>query len=96
MSRAKQIFCVVVYDVRSNKTRTKVSHLLEQYGERINKSVFECMFSESQLNTIQEEIVKLINPKYDAVAYYPICMNCYAKAKYHPEKKAIRSIVRML
>lgn len=38
---------VVVYDISSNKERTKVDKVLKNYGFRIQKSVFECKLNET-------------------------------------------------
>lgn len=38
---------VVVYDISSDRERTKVDKVLKNYGFRIQKSVFECKLNES-------------------------------------------------
>lgn len=38
---------VVVYDISSDRERTKVDKILKNYGFRIQKSVFECKLNES-------------------------------------------------
>jgi CRISPR-associated protein Cas2 len=48
MKRATKIFCIVAYDVEDNRQRDKIAKLLEKYGIRINLSVFECMFTDTQ------------------------------------------------
>ena len=79
---------VVAYDISDNKRRTKVSRLLEQYGERINYSVFECMLTAAQRKEVEAGLSALINPRKDQVSVYPICVNCYAKASYIPANHA--------
>jgi hypothetical protein len=32
-------------------------------------------------------IEKLVNEKTDQVAYYTLCLDCYAKIVYYPERK---------
>ena len=87
MARAKRIFCVVAYDITNDKKRTKVAKILESCGMRINFSVFECMVTLSQLQKIKNRIAKYINDKTDTVVYYQICVNCYTKTDYYPERK---------
>ena len=68
---------VIVYDIVDNKTRRIISDILEGYGIRVNKSVFECMI---KTKPIQKEMVaklkKEINPKTDSIRIYTICQNC--------------------
>lgn len=75
MTRKK--FTIIAYDITDDGKRTKVSTMLERYGTRRNKSVFECMVTESQLKKITAEIHKRIEPQTDTVLIYRICLNCY-------------------
>ena len=69
--------CVIVYDIIDNKRRKKVSDLLEKHGDRVNKSVFECIFkNKEQLNMMILELTETINRKKDSVRIYNICKNC--------------------
>jgi len=96
MAKAKRIFRVIAYDIQSDKKRLKVSKLLEKYGERVNYSVFECMVTHKQLQTIQDTILKHIDPQTDSVIYYPICVDCFSKITYHPEKKKIINTIQII
>lgn len=87
MVRAKKVFCVVAYDIRENRKREKVSKILERYGTRANFSVFECMFTDTQLLQVQEKIKKLLDKHCDTVIYYPVCVNCYTKIIYQPAQR---------
>jgi CRISPR-associated protein Cas2 len=96
MGRAKRIFCVIAYDIQEDRKRTKIAKLLEKYGYRINYSVFECMLTEKQYGTLQEQIRSKINPKEDTVIYYPICMDCFAKIIYQPERQSAVRVVNII
>ncbi len=85
--KARKTFCVVAYDISDNKRRLKVVKILEKLGVRINYSVFECMLTRTQLETLQKEIAPLINKKEDTVAYYPICVKCFSKIIYQPTSR---------
>ena len=84
--RASKAFIVVAYDISDNKRRNKVARLLRQYGVPVNMSVFECMLTEIQLNSIIEKIGKIINYKNDRIIYYRMCLNCYTKILYQPDR----------
>lgn len=80
----KQLY-VIAYDISNDKRRRKIVTCLEKYGTRINKSVFECMLTKAQLNIVIEELEMISIVKFDSIAIYPICAECYAKAKYIPK-----------
>lgn len=50
---------LAVYDVTIDRERTRVAHLLEGYGLRIQKSAFELRLTKDQRASILEEIEKL-------------------------------------
>ena len=84
MNKVKRIFYVVVYDIQDNRKREKVSKILEKYGIRVNYSVFECTFTEKQIQSVQEKIDTYIKRKVDRVIYYRLCLDCYTKIVYQP------------
>ena len=49
----------VVYDISSNKERTKVDKLLKGFGFRIQKSVFECTLDKKGKKQLIENLEKL-------------------------------------
>ena len=49
---------------------------------------FECMFTDVQFKKTKEQIAKLIDRDDDSVAYYPICVDCFTKAVYQPERRS--------
>jgi CRISPR-associated protein Cas2 len=85
--KAKHLFCVVAYDVQNDRNRSRIAKLLAQYGVRINRSVFECMFTHRQIASVHNKIAKMIDPHEDMVAYYTICVDCFTKIVYQPEKR---------
>ncbi len=90
--RARKKFVVIAYDITKTKIRNKVVKLVLKYGGRVNLSVFECMISESQLEKLQFDIGKLIDPKTDQLAYYTLCVDCFTKIVYQPERKRVREV----
>jgi CRISPR-associated protein Cas2 len=84
--RAKKNFIVVAYDIADDRRRSHVVKILEKVGVRVNYSVFECMVTDSQLNELQVKIGREMNEKEDQVVYYTICLNCYTKIIYQPER----------
>ena len=76
-----------------DKRRNRVSKILEKYGSRVNFSVFECMFTDSQLLLVQRKIGNLIALDEDTVVYYPCCVNCYTKIVYQPCRRSDANVV---
>jgi CRISPR-associated protein Cas2 len=85
--RAKRIFCVVAYDIADDRRRSHVVKILEKYGVRVNYSVFECLFTDTQLLKVRQTIQGKINEKEDSIVYYTICVNCFTKIVYQPARK---------
>lgn len=94
--KAKKVFCVVAYDISDNHRRNKVIKVLERYGIRVNYSVYECMFTHTQLDKVKDKIAKLILVKEDSVIYYPICIDCFSKIVYQPYRRvATKTIIAL-
>lgn len=91
--RAKKVLYIIAYDIVDDKRRNKISKILEKYGSRVNFSVFECMFTDSQLLRVQKEIGNMIASKEDTVVYYPCCVNCFTKIVYQPCRRIAGDLV---
>jgi len=85
--KAKKTFIVVAYDISKTRRRTKVSKILEKYGQRINKSVFECMLTKDEYEKLKVQILPLIEKKTDTIAFYTICLECFSKAEIIPHRR---------
>lgn len=73
------MYFLISYDVTKTRIRKKVSDLLEEFGVRVQKSVFECDISKSQLDILLQKTEGLIDTSSDSVIFYHICKNCIAK-----------------
>ena len=63
---------IICYDISNNKIRAKFSKILLKYGIRTQKSFFEAVISERDLNDIKNEIKRLINQETDVVYIFPV------------------------
>ena len=52
----RSVLYVVSYDVEQDRERSRVAKLLEGYGVRLQKSVFECRLSRSALRALEARI----------------------------------------
>jgi CRISPR-associated protein Cas2 len=72
---------VVSYDITCDKKRRKVSDTLEDYGPRIQKSVFECALAPAALQELMEKLEGLVDPATDSVLFYLICKSCRERVR---------------
>ena len=54
------MYISVSYDISSTKARNKVVNLLESYGFRVQKSVFEIQCNESQYKRLKKSLEKIL------------------------------------
>ncbi|MBF0227857.1 MAG: CRISPR-associated endonuclease Cas2 [Desulfobacterales bacterium] len=70
------MFVVIAYDIVDDKKRTKIAKILKNFGDRVQKSVFECDVNDKQFLALKSMIEKKINFNEDSVRYYFLCANC--------------------
>ncbi len=87
---------LVSYDVAQDeggkKRLRKVAKICEDYGQRVQYSVFECLVDPAQWEQFKSALIDKINPKYDSVRFYFLGANWQrrveqigAKRSYNPE-----------
>lgn len=67
---------LVAYDICAPKRLRLVAKTCEDYGVRIEKSVFECDLSESLFEALWEQLNTLIDADEDSLIAYRICRSC--------------------
>ena len=70
------MFIIVAYDIVDDRQRLRLAKVLTNYGQRVQKSVFECQLDDRQYLKMRKEIDKLIDPEQDSVRYYFLCGRC--------------------
>ncbi|MBF0214044.1 MAG: CRISPR-associated endonuclease Cas2 [Magnetococcales bacterium] len=78
MDRQRYVIC---YDISNDKRRRRLSICLDQYGDRIQESVFEAVLDRDLLNQMIVEVKNQIHSKADAVRIYPLCIRCASKVE---------------
>ena len=69
-------FYLICYDITDDRRRTRVAKLLEAYGLRVQKSVFECVLDERHRERLQARLLKLLDPRKDQLRFYPLSDRC--------------------
>jgi CRISPR-associated protein Cas2 len=70
---------MISYDVVDDKKRLRLMKFLKDYGERVQKSVFECNLDLKTYEQVKAGAEKIINKRKDRVRYYRMCGNCQDK-----------------
>ena len=66
---------LVTYDVATDSTEGRrrlrqVAHICEGYGQRVQKSVFECSVSPAQWEKLRRRLERTIKPSEDSLRFY--------------------------
>lgn len=66
---------LITYDVNTEtaagrKRLRKVAKQCENYGQRVQNSVFECLIDSAQLRQLKHSLIELINPDKDSLRFY--------------------------
>ena len=76
------IRAVIIYDITDDKRRRLLSDLLEGWGKRVNRSVFECLISsQSKVKRLKAGIANIVDKKADSVRFYTLCLSCIEKSE---------------
>jgi CRISPR-associated protein Cas2 len=85
---------LITYDVSmieaDGKTRLrKVSKLCQNYGQRVQNSVFECHIDAAQLATLKHKLIDIIDPEQDSLRFYRIGNQYKNKVEHIGVKKSL-------
>lgn len=75
------MFYIISYDIPDDKRRNKVAQSLENYGTRVQYSVFECVLETVKLKELSEEIKSILNFEEDSLRIYSLCSTCLHRAE---------------
>jgi len=75
------MFYLICYDITDDRRRTKVSKLLEAFGMRVQKSVFEAVLNQNQYDKLHKKLSNLLDEKQDQLRFYPLPANSRYQVK---------------
>jgi len=70
------VFVVVTYDIQDDRRRARVARKMEDFGTRVQFSVFDCLLDERRFLQMRHVLATLIDPTADSVRLYRICARC--------------------
>jgi CRISPR-associated protein Cas2 len=74
------MFVVICYDIPSDRRRAKVGKILEGFGARVQKSVFECDLKLPHLQKLKQKLGRVLQDE-DSLRYYYLCAQCLPKVE---------------
>ena len=82
---------LITYDVETMtpegaKRLRRVAKECQNYGQRVQNSVFECVLTEAQIFTLQNRIASLIDSQKDSVRFYLLGNNWNKRVEYLGKK----------
>ena len=69
-------FYLVSYDIADDGRRNRVVKILEDYGDRVQYSVFEIITDEKRFGIMTRRLKKVIDDENDSVRIYYLCRSC--------------------
>lgn len=79
--------CMIFYDIADARRLYKTARILEDCGVRVQKSVFYCNVSESELKKIIFRLRSIVNWDEDSIIIQNICASCCRKADFIGKNK---------
>jgi CRISPR-associated protein Cas2 len=77
------MFCLVCFDNVDDRIRYRAVKILESYGVRVQKSVFECpSITEEQFLKMQTRIEACIDSLEVSVRDYFFCRHCVSRVEF--------------
>lgn len=85
---------LVTYDVSVSSTGglkrlRKVAKVCQNYGQRVQNSVFECIVDNSQYTKLKIELTELIDDELDSLRFYRLGDNYKTKVEHIGIKESI-------
>lgn len=85
---------LITYDVSTTtpegrKRLRKVAKACQNYGQRVQNSVFECIVDSAQFAKLKIELIKLINTEEDSLRFYTLGNNYNNKIEHVGVKESI-------
>ncbi len=88
------MFVLVSYDVATNddggaRRLRRVAKACQNYGQRVQYSVFECIVDPAQWTVLRNRLIKEIDENRDSLRFYFLGSNWRRRVEHVGAKKAI-------
>lgn len=72
---------VACYDVPDSRRRNQIARCLDDFGRRVQYSVFEMVLTRPLFDNMVERLEQLVDPDQDRLLIYPLCASCSRKVR---------------
>lgn len=85
---------LITYDVSTingsgQKRLRRVAKVCQNYGQRVQNSVFECIVDSTQFTTLKIELNSIIDPELDSLRFYQLGKNYKTKVEHIGIKESL-------
>jgi CRISPR-associated protein Cas2 len=70
------VFLLIAYDIANPKRLYRVAKVMEDYGARVQRSVFECRIGDKELAALLERVKRILRKREDRIHIYYLCAAC--------------------
>lgn len=90
-----EMLVLITYDVNTKdktgeKRLRKVARICENYGQRVQNSVFECLLDSAQSKFIKAELLSVIDEDKDSLRFYYLGKQYESKIEHYGAKVSYR------
>ena len=88
------VMVLVTYDVETTDDEGKrrlhrVAKACERVGQRVQKSVFECLVDPSQMAELRHKLSRIIDPNRDSLRFYSLGDNWHRRVEHIGAKPSL-------
>lgn len=69
------------YDIEDDADRARMHKLLKNRGDRVQRSVFECLLDDQQLQEVLDRAERLLRGDFDSLRVYGLCGACFERVR---------------
>ena len=80
---------VSLIDTGGQKRLRRVAKICQNYGVRVQNSVFECVVDEGQFVLLRDKLKREIAPEKDSLRFYRLVSNYKDKVEHYGVKREI-------
>lgn len=70
------MFILISYDVTDDQVRFRLARTLKDFGQRVQKSVFEAEIDEAELTRLRKQLSWVKLDSDDSIRLYRLCEGC--------------------
>ena len=84
---------LIAYDVNTETAEGRrrlreVANVCQNYGQRVQNSVFECMLDPAQLKLVQNELLRIMDESSDSLRFYNLGNNYSSRIEQFGSKQS--------